>query len=325
MFKKVTVRLALCFVLLAGVLLSACSSQQQSTEPEYPTKTIEFVVPFAAGGSVDVTARIITAKAEEALGQKFTISNKPTGGAVEGLSYLARAAADGYVLGATTSSLVTNILTKDVDFTLDSYDPIAMYSFDPIIFCVNADSPWQSLDEVVEASKTQTLSSSTPGLANSKHIAGLLFEQESGAKFTYVHTGGASEGVPMLAGGHVQVGCWSWGEVKAMVEAGKIRILGVMSEERDERIPDVPTFKEQGYDLVYGSWRGIAAPKGLPEKVKAKLDEVFADAIQDPGVVKQLKDAGFPVLYKDGEGFWEFVKADYDYVKAILETIDMGQ
>ncbi|MGI6631872.1 MAG: tripartite tricarboxylate transporter substrate binding protein [Bacillota bacterium] len=321
MSRRLTLRVVACFVLLAGILLSACTPKE-SEAPAYPSKGLEFVVPFAAGGAVDLTSRILCTEVEKTLGQKFTIANKPTGGAVEGLSYVARAAADGYTLGAATSSLVTNILTKDVDFTLDSYDPIAMYSFDPMVFVVNADSPWESLDEVVEASKTQSLAASTPGLANSKHIAGMLFEQESGAKFTYVHTGGASEGVPMLAGGHVQVGCWSWGEVKAMVDAGKLRVLGVMSEERDERIPDVPTFKEQGYDLVYGAWRGIAAPKGLPDDVKATLTKAFGDAIQNPDVVKQLKDAGFPVLYKDAEGFWDFVKADYDYVKAILETLE---
>ena len=213
MSRRLTLRVVACFVLLAGILLSACTPKE-SEAPAYPSKGLEFVVPFAAGGAVDLTSRILCTEVEKTLGQKFTIANKPTGGAVEGLSYVARAAADGYTLGAATSSLVTNILTKDVDFTLDSYDPIAMYSFDPMVFVVNADSPWESLDEVVEASKTQSLAASTPGLANSKHIAGMLFEQESGAKFTYVHTGGASEGVPMLAGGHVQVGCWSWGEVK---------------------------------------------------------------------------------------------------------------
>lgn len=318
MLKRLTLKAAVCIALLLSVMAVGCGGQK---EAPFPSKGIEMVVPFAAGGAVDTTIRVICAKAEEALGQKFTIVNKPAGGAVEGMSYAARAKADGYTLLATTSSFVTNLLTKEVDFTFDSFEPIVMYSFDPMVFAVYAKSPYQSLDDVVEASKIEPLAYATPGQSNSKHIAGMIFEQKSGAQFKYVHTGGASEGVPMLAGGHVVVGCWSWGEVKPMVDAGNIRVLAVMSEKRDPRLPDVPTFAECGYDITYGAWRGIAAPKGLPESVREKLLKVFDEAVQDPEVIKQLEGAGFPVLYKNAEGFWKYVKDDYDSVKAILESI----
>jgi tripartite-type tricarboxylate transporter receptor subunit TctC len=306
---------------LTIVCWTANSGAANGAERKFSTKFIEVVVPFAAGGAVDNTIRLLGNEVEKTLGQKIMILNKPAGGSVEGQRYVAQAKPDGHTLLAMTSSVVTNILTKQVDFTLDSYEPVMMYSFDPMVFVVYGASPYKTLADVVAASKQKPLNASTPGKSNSKHVAGMILEQKTGARFTYVHTKGAAEGVPMIAGGHVQCGCWSWGEVKPLVEQGKIRPLAVMAEQRDADFSKVPTFAELGFNITYGAWRGISAPKGVSPEVKAILLNAFSKAIQTPDVVKKFDNAGFPVLYKDSEGFRKYVQEDYDYVKAILGTM----
>ena len=312
-----------CWVFVLAVILfcSFSGSAVQATDKQFPTRFIEVVVPFAPGGAVDNTIRIIGTEAEKTLGQKITILNKPTGGSVEGQRYVAKAKPDGYTLLAMTSSVVSNILTKDVDFTLDSFDPLIMYCFDPFVFVVNADLPYKTLAEVVAASKSKPLAASTPGKANSKHIAGMLIEEKTGAKFNYVHTKGASEGVPMIAGGHVQVGCWAWAEVRPLVEQGKIRPIAVMAEQRDSDFPNVPTFKEEGVELFYGAWRGIAAPKGLSPETRGVLINALTQSVNSAEVKDKFGKAGFPVVYKDAKDFSKYIQEDYVSLQKTLAQL----
>jgi tripartite-type tricarboxylate transporter receptor subunit TctC len=292
-----------------------------AADKPFPSRFLEVVVPFAPGGAVDNTIRIIGAEAEKILGQKITVLSKPAGGSVEGQRYVATAKPDGYTLLAMTSSIVSNILTKNVDFTLESFDPLIMYCFDPFVFVINAELPYKSVAEVVAASKLKPLAASTPGKANSKHIAGMLIEEKTGAKFNYVHTKGASEGVPMIAGGHVQVGCWAWAEVRPLIEQGKIRPLALMAEQRDPDFPNVPTFKEEGFEIYYGAWRGIAAPKGLPPDTRTVLINAFTKSVNSAEVKEKFEKAGFPVVYKDADGFRKYIEEDYVSLKKTLDQL----
>jgi tripartite-type tricarboxylate transporter receptor subunit TctC len=196
-----------------------------------------------------------------------------------------------------------------------------MYCFDPFVFVVNAGLPYKTLAQVIAASKTKPLAASTPGKANSKHIAGMIIEEKTGAKFNYVHTKGASEGVPMIAGGHVQVGCWAWGEVRPLVEQNRIRPVAVMAEKRNPNLPNVPTFKEAGFDIYYGAWRGIAAPKGLPPDVRDILIKALTRAVKSSEVKERFEKAGFPLVYKDSSGFRKYVEEDYINLKKTLKQL----
>ena len=307
--------------LVGAVVPGWCVSGATAAEKAFPNRFLEVVVPFAPGGAVDNSIRMIGAEAEKTLGQKITVLNKPAGGSVEGQRYVANAKPDGYTLLAMTSSLVTNILTKKVDYTLDSYDPLLMYSFDPMLFVISASLPYKTLAEVIAAGKEKPLTASTPGKANSKHIAGMILADATGMKFNYVHTKGASEGVPMIAGGHVQAGCWSWAEVKPLVEQNKIRPIALMAETRDSDLPNIPTFKELNYDILYGAWRGIAAPKGLPPAVRKTLIDAFTKAVKSPAVTEKFNKAGFPVVFKDADGFRKYVEQDYKDLKKMLEVL----
>jgi len=309
------------FALSAVLAIGLSGIRAEAADKQFPTRFLEVVVPFAPGGAVDNSIRIVATEAEKSLGQKITILNKPAGGSVEGQRHVANAKPDGYTLLAMTSSIVSNILTKDVGFTLESFDPLIMYCFDPFVFVVNAELPYKTLAEVIAASKVKPLAATTPGKANSKHIAGMLIEEKTGAKFNYVHTKGASEGVPMIAGGHVQVGCWAWAEVRPLVEQGKIRPIAVMAEQRDPDFPNVPTFKEAGVEIYYGAWRGIAAPKGLPTDTRNILISALTKSVNSPEVKEKFDKAGFPVVYKDADGFRIYIEEDYVSLKKTLDQL----
>jgi len=287
----------------------------------YPEHTVNLIVPFNPGGAVDVTCRFLAEAVEKELGAKIVIMNKPGGGAVIGQTFVANSAPDGYTLLAATSSLVTNSLTKDTTYTPQSFQPVAMYCFDPEIMVVSSESKYKTAKELLEASKEDALLLSTPGHSTSHHIAGMMLEKITGAKFEYVHNDGAPQQVMQVLGGYTDVGLMAYGECQNQVKTGEFTVLAVASEERSPDLPDVPTFRELGIDLVYGAWRGIAAPAGLPQPVLDKLADAFEKGINDPVFRERMAKAGYPVLYRSPEGFAEYINKDTEAVAQIFKEI----
>jgi tripartite-type tricarboxylate transporter receptor subunit TctC len=152
-------------------------------------------------------------------------------------------------------------------------------------------------------------------------VAALILEKKTGMKFKFIHTKGAGEQVPMVAGGHAECMLASWGEVRSMAEQGKIRVLGFMSEERDPRLPNIPTFKEKKLPLVYGAWRGIASPKGTPPEVLDKLLRVFRSALESKDVKEKFDKAEYPLMSKGPKEFQTYIRNDYEDVKQILTML----
>jgi len=308
-------------ILLVGGMILLGLSGPSHAQTSFPTKPISMIVPFAPGGAVDTTIRIIAEEAEKGLGQKILVVNKPGAGAAEGQGFVARSKPDGYTLLAITSSVVTNTLTKKVDFSVDSFDPIVLYCFDPEVMFVSSASPYQTLGELIEAGKKEPVSHATPGHSTSHHVAALILEKKTGMKFKFVHTKGAGEQIPMVAGGHAKCMLASWGEARSMVEQGRLRVLGVMAQERDPRLPNVPTFKEKGYPIEYGAWRGIAAPKKTPPEISGKLVRVFQGALDKKEVKEKFAKAEYPIMAKGPKDFETYIRSDYGDVKQILSML----
>lgn len=309
---------------LGSLLAIACSTTlvaPAGAQQRFPDKPITMVVPFAAGGAVDVTTRIICEEAEKTLGQKILIVNKAGGGATEGQGFVARAKPDGYTLLAGSSSLVTNTIAKSVDYTVDSFETIALYNYDPDVMMVPVTEPHKTIEELMAQAKKEPLSSATSGHSTAHHIAYLLLENAAGVKFKYIHTKGGSEAVPMVAGGHAKTLLGAWGEAANMVSQGKLRPLAVMSKERDPRFPDLPTFREKGWNVEYGAWRGFVAPKGLPKDVKEKLTQAFLAAMKSEPVKDKFTKADYTIFVKGPDEFAALIKEDYKNVKQILEQL----
>lgn len=313
-------------LLVFSLILSACANDSNNenngeAKVNFPTKSVEIVVPFAAGGNVDLSCRIIAPEMEKSLGQSVVVQNREGGGATVGQSYVANSDPDGYTMLAVTNSFVTNIIFNDTEYGIDSIEPIGMFTYDPEVMLVAENSDITSIDELIEKSKNKPLMHSTPGHTTSHHIAGLLFEDLTGAEFNYIHTNGSAEQTVQLAGNHAEVGFSTYGGAASLIEQGKIKILAVASEERLESMPDVPTFKELGYDFLYGAWRGLGVPAGTPEEVKDTLENAFAEAMASEEVKEQFTNSGFPIMYLDAEGFEEYIQNDYNGIDGMKETL----
>jgi tripartite-type tricarboxylate transporter receptor subunit TctC len=307
---------------LSSFLMFVFQGSAARAADTYPAKPITIVAPFAAGGSVDVTTRIVAEAAEKHLGQKILIVNKPGAGGVEGQGFVARSAPDGYTLVALSGSFLGNVLTKKVDFSIDSFTYIALYSIDPSVMLVAASSPFKSVKDVVEAAKKGPVSFCTPGHSTGHHMVGLLLEDYTGVKFKYIHTKGGAEQMPMIAGGHVQCGTAAYGEASSLVEMGKIRVVGVSSDERDPRFPNVPTYKELGYPVERLGWRGVAGPKGLSPEVLNRLSAAFKAALDSKDVKERFAKADYPLANLGSTEFTAHVKKEYESTKRALVLLD---
>ena len=214
----------------------------------FPEKNIKIIVPFDAGGGVDITCRVISEAAGKDYfnGHSIIVENMPGGGAIVGQTNVANAKADGYTMLAASAALVTNPIFNETTYKTSDFKAIAMVCFDPQCVVVPKDSPYNTLEEFVEAAKQDSLKMSTPGQSTSPHLAGVQMEQELGVKFDYLHTDSANMQLQQIMGNHSDCALMTAGEAASAVKDGSVKALGVMSEERAETLPDVPTFKEAG-------------------------------------------------------------------------------
>ncbi|WP_326975169.1 tripartite tricarboxylate transporter substrate binding protein [Caproicibacter sp. BJN0012] len=337
MKKKLFVRLAsvLC---VSTLLLTACSAgnssggkssgagaQSASSAVDYPTKPIELVVPYAAGGNVDLSCRILASEVGKELGQSITVMNKEGGGAVIGQTYVINSKADGYTLLAQTSAYVSNIISGDASFKMDAIRPICMYCFDPELVVCSASSDIKTVEDLISKGKKETLLNSTPGAGTSHHIASILFSQKTGAQFKYMHTNGSAEQTVQLAGGHAEVGMTTYAGAQSLIKDGKIRVLAACADERISDLPDVPTLKEKGIDFTYGAYRGIGVPADTPDGVVKILQDAFQKAMESDTVKQQFVNSGFPITYKNSQEFETYMEDDYKSLESIKDLITTGK
>lgn len=288
----------------------------------FPEKNLKLIVPFAPGGGVDISCRMIAEVAPKYLGgKKIIVENMPGGGAVIGQTFVANAKPDGYTLLAYTSSVVSNAMTKKTTFTHKSFKPVAMYCFDPEILLVPTDSPYKTLDDFVKVGREKVISLATPGHSTSHHIAALIMEKRLGVKFGYIHNDSAAMQFQQLLGGHVEAGMVSVGEAISYVKDGTLRALAVAVSERNPNLPGVPTFKEEGFDFEWGAFRGIAVPKETPDEIVAALNGIFEKIIADPEFVAKMEKAGFPVVYRNAADFEVYVDNVAKELEEIIPTL----
>ncbi len=310
-------RLASCALAAATLALSAPLATAQAAD--YPDQSIEVIVAFAPGGGTDVAARTIQPFIEKYLGQSLTILNKPGGGGEIGFSLLAAADKDGYTMGfINLPAMYAYSYSRKTAYKPDSFKGVANLVYDPGIFAVKTDSPYKSLDDVIKYGKENPgkLAIGTSGsVGSSEHIAILQTQVETGAKFNHVPFGSTANLRTALLGGHVPVAAFNLSEALDYVAEGDLRILGVMAEERSPDAPDVPTFREQGVNVIAGASRGLAVPAGTSDAITKKLSAAVAKAMADPEYIAKAKAAGVPLHYLNAK--------DYDvFLKTTSENLD---
>ena len=297
---KKSLGLAALFLLL--LLLPGCSR----TEESFPGKTVQIIVPYAAGGGADQTARALAASSKAALGQAIAVVNKAgEAGAVDGLQAGAAAKADGYTVTMITADLVTLPQLGQNKLDYRKFEPILRVNVDPAALTVRADSPWKNVNDFIAYAKThpEQLRIGNAGAGSVWHVAALALEQKGAVRFAHVSFPGAAPAVAALAGREIEAVTVSYAETANLVAAGKLRVLGVMSERPPAYPAGVPTMKQQGYDLALGTWRGLAVPKGTPAPVVKALHDAFQQGSEDPSFVQYMAKAGMEQRYLSGADF----------------------
>jgi tripartite-type tricarboxylate transporter receptor subunit TctC len=314
------------WALLAALAVLAGASSAAAAE--YPSKPIQLVVPYSAGGSTDLLARAVAQVAPRHLPQPLVVVNKAGGGAIPGRLDVVRSPPDGYTLlfgyggGEDTVVPFQRKLPYDV---LKDFEVVCRLSVHSIVLAVPAASPYKTLADLVKAGKQKgslTAAVSTKGA--SVDITFQLFGKAAGIQVISVPGSGGSDAITRLVGGHTDFGGGHPSEVLPHIKAGRLRPLAVALEKRDPPIPDVPTFREAGYDVVTaGSVKGVAAPRGTPRPVVAYLEKKFKEISEDPEFVKIMKDIGQPVNYQGADEYRVWFKGAYDQFGSLLKTLDI--
>jgi putative tricarboxylic transport membrane protein len=272
--------------LVLALVTGACMLPASAQAQPFPSKALEFVVPGNPGAGSDVFARLIAdlMRKDKLLAQSIVITNKGGGGGAIAAAYAAQKRGDPYtIVSFPTGMMLTSALRSGLDVGLDKFHPLALFGFDINCLMVNADSPYKSVQELVAAAKTQPINVSIGSAGSSSHMFVYTLQQLSGARFNVVIMKSGAESVTALLGGHVH---WSTGQISdAMphVEAGKMRILAVASQQRLPRLATIPTLKEQGYDMHVAAGRGFATPAAIPKDAAAYLDMLFEKTYNSSG------------------------------------------
>lgn len=313
--------------------LAACGQSAEtkasSSKASWPQKgkPIELIVAFAPGGAQDTAARLIAPLLEKELGTNVEVVNKPGAGGQIGYTAITSAKPDGYTFGATGSpSVVVSPLdpARGAKYTRASFQPLGMQVIDPAVIGVASDSPYNTIADLVAAAKQTPgkITVSTTGLQTGEHFAVADLEQKTGTKFALVHfSEGSAQAVAAFLGGHVQVYVGNASDATDLVKQKKIKVLGVMADERSTFLPDTPTFKEQGIDVKAATARGYSAPAGLPDDVKTKLEAALKKAITDPTVEFKMKELGLQTKYLTASEYQTFWGEQETTVKAVLPLV----
>ena len=302
--KKHLIKTAI-MAMLGGALMMSAAAQAD----RFPNKSINYVIPFGPGGESDITARHQQSFFKDYFGQDLVISYKPGGGGALGWASLNSMKGDGYtMMGINLPHIVIKPQTGDVGFKTEDLVGIYMFHYTPDALIVHKDSPFKTIQDVIDYAKENpkklTLSGSGKGTAN--HLAQVAFDKAAGTRTTYVSFKGTGAAVTALLGKQVKA---EWGYTSVgKKHQDKVRVLAVATETRHPSFPAVPTFKELGFNIVSGAYRGIAVPKSTPEALRIKLSDMIHKINQDPEFKRRMEADGMTLLnvqYKDYQSFLE--------------------
>lgn len=296
-------------LIIAAGLAAAALAPGLASAQDYPSRPVEFIVPWSPGGGSDALMRIIANLGEKYLGQPMPVINMPGVGGTVGLMEAAKRAPDGYTISQIHEGLPVANKTGLTDINWDSFDPIALVTSSPQYLVVRADSPWQTFEEFAAYAKEN------PGkirmgvtLGGVPHLHAAMIEEATGGEFSYVGYEGTGERIRALVGGNLDAAIGDVSSSQQFVENGDLRFLALGGAERNPATPDVPTLKELGHDLDLVITRGIVVPKGTPEEVRAKLEEALRQTTEDPEFETLVNNAGSDVDFRGQEEYRTYLE-----------------
>jgi tripartite-type tricarboxylate transporter receptor subunit TctC len=310
-------------VLASATLIGPASAQ--STE-DFPSNNVQYIIPFGPGGESDISARLQQQYFNDITDQQLIIQYMDGGGGAVGWSQLNGMDADGYtIMGTNLPHIILKPMGKDPGFKTEDINTFYFFHYSPDALIVQNDSPYQTLEDFITEAKQSpgaiTLSGS--GTQSANDIANKRLEALADITTTYIPFKGTGAAVAALMGGQVQAE-WGYTTVAAN-HSDEVRMLAVASEERHPNFPDVPTFKELGYDMTGGAYRGMAVPEDTPEEVTKKLSDIFGQINQNPEFREKMQDLGFVLIdapYSEVDAFMAEQQKAYEEVARSMGIIE---
>jgi len=320
------IRVLCSMLMVIGVLWGTGFAGAQPLD--YPTKPIMLQVPWPAGGSTDVGARIVAAIAEKKMGQPIVVTNRVGAGSQIGLTETARQKPDGYFLGfASLPALNTIILDPERKalFDLNSLVFIINQVIDPGIIWAKGDTPYKSLKDLLDDARKRPgqIRAATTGILGDDHLAIIMLEEAAKVKFRVVHFDGGAQVFTAILGGQVDVAFGNVGDIAAKIKGTPLRVLMVMDPQRSKFVPEAPTTAELGFPkIISSSSRGIFGPAGIPAPILKKIQAVFSEAMKNPEHVDKMDKAGLAVKPLMGEEYKKYV---YDLQQRIAPLVEIAR
>lgn len=301
-------------LVLATTLLGSLTSLGLAAYPERPVKMI---VPWAAGGDTDAIKRVWAEVAKKYLPQPIIIANIPGASGTKGAREAKGSPADGYTIYSTHDYIHTTYYTGASDVSYKDFEPICLATSTPAILSASPNSPWKSLQELLEDSKKR------PGeikvgatLGSTSHFFPAMVEREAKIKWKYISYEGTAQRMTALIGGHIELGETNLTQLDK-VKAGQMKLLAIATDKRHPEVPDLPTLKELGINVTWTTARGFVAPKGTPEAALAKVEEVCAKVAKDPAFVEAMRKQGTDVTFLGRKAYADFLEKN-DFLLAEL-------
>ena len=310
------------------IAVLACLLAFAAHAQDYPSRPITMVVPFPPGGVADITGRPLAIALEKILKQPVVVSNRPGAGGAVGNAAVANAKPDGYTVLMALSSIsvipeADKLFDRKPAYALDQFAPIALIAADPTILVVHPSLPVKTLKELVTLARARNgeMSYSTSGIYGALHMPMEMFLHATKLKMRAIHTTGGGPAITTLLGGHVEMTAGGPAAISSHVKAGKLRTIVSWGAKRIPAYPDVPTFKEQGYDIEYFIWAGLFAPAATPEPVQKMLRDAVRRAVEDPDFKATMVKLDSPIAYLDGPDFAKYWRTDAERLARAVKVV----
>jgi tripartite-type tricarboxylate transporter receptor subunit TctC len=306
-------------------MLALCAAVRAQ---DYPSKPVTMVVPFPPGGVAEIVGRPLASLMEKTLKQPVILINRPGAGGAVGMASVARGPADGYTLLMGLSSISIfpvsdRINGKEPPYELNDFAPIALVTADPTVLVVRADGPYKTVKDFVEAAKAQPgkINYSSSGVYGALHVAMEMFANAAGIKLFHIPYQGGGPAVTALLAGQVEASPQGPAAAIGQIRAGKMRALATWGTERLKLLPEIPTFRELGYDAEFYIWSGVFAPAATPAPIVTKLRQAVREAATSPEFAAAMEKLSTPVSYLDAPEFRKYWERDAARLKVALEKI----
>ena len=307
-----------------GLLLGAASLAAMA-QSNWPDRPITLIVPFPPGGVADTVARPVAEALSRELKQPVLVENKVGSGGALGIGQAAKAAADGYTLLLSLSSIsilpeADKLLERKPAYTLDQFKPIARFTADPTVLVVRAEAPWKTLAEFVADARAKpgAYNYGSSGNYGTMHVPMEMLKNAAGFRMTHIPYTGAGPAIVALLGGQVDAIASGPSTVVQHIRSGKLRALAHWGERPVASLPEVASLKQAGYPVQFAQWSALFVPSQTPPEIVARLRAAAAKVAADPAVVQTVQKAGSPLEYLDAPDFQTYWDAD---AKAMTQAV----